>query len=339
LLLEVAFAIALRQKSIAATMSLSENDSPTRTRGFAFWRIISIVSVFLWLVPELGCRTMTGQRPDNRLVRARQLSSRGADLVRRARFRDAETLFCEAIDHCPTDERAHWGYATTLWENGQRSQAINHMREAVRLSGNNPEYTVRLGEMYLAVGELGLAESLAQQILPMHRDQADAWALLGDCQVRHGQTEEAISSYHRALLLRPDFPRVQIAVAETYRTAGKPNRALATLDRMVDIHPSQCNVGETQLVRAMALIDLNRRDEALVALRAVGDSIPMEATERQLALVHCYCQLGELVDARISLGRYLQHFPDDSAALAIQSRLNRSFEQLAELEAPDRQLR
>lgn len=48
------------------------------------------------------------------------------------------------------------------------------------------------------------------------------------------QTDEAISCYQRALFYRPDWPEVQVTVAELYRSTQRPQRALATLDRMAD---------------------------------------------------------------------------------------------------------
>ena len=278
----------------------------------------------------VGCRTLRGTLPDGRLVRARQLSLRGADLLRRSRFEDAQTLFDEAIRYCPSDERAHWGYATTLWENGRHSEAIVHMREAVRLSGSNPEFMIRLGEMYLAEGDAAGAMTQAEQVLKSHRDRADAWALLGDSQSRSDRLLEAIESYHRALLAQPDYPQVQLAVAELYRQAGRPNRSLATLDRMVDMHPSSCAQGETQLVRALALIDLDRRDEAVLALQSADKGLPLNKPQRHIDLVNAQCQLGELVEARISLGRFLQLFPDHASAIQLQSQLDNSFAYLAE---------
>jgi len=276
-----------------------------------------------------GCRVFRGRGPDAHSVKARQLSLRGADLLRRSRYEDAETLFTEAIQNCPTDERAHWGYAATLWENGQRPLAIQHMQEAVRLSGSNPEFLVRLGEMYLAEGDYEGAKSQAQLTLKSHRDRADAWALLGDSQTQQGNHQEAVESYQRALLIKSDYPRVQIAVADSYRKVGRPLRSLATLDRMVDIHPTVHDNGETQLVRGLALMDLDRREEAVTALKAASDGIPIEKRERQLELVSAQYQLGELVDARLSLGKLLQHAPDHAEARMLQGQINTSFEVLA----------
>jgi len=42
----------------------------------------------------------------------------------------------------------------SLWQRGECEKAISHMAEAARLSGHDPERLVRLGQMYLARGDL-----------------------------------------------------------------------------------------------------------------------------------------------------------------------------------------
>lgn len=296
----------------------------------SFRGAIPLLAIALLALTDSGCRTLQNRLPDNRLVRGRQLSSRGAELLRRERVADAETLFCEAIEHCSTDERAHWGYAMTLWRNHQQASAVSHMREAVRLSGNNPEYMIELGEMYLALNDIDAAELQARNVLKNNRNYAKAWALLGNAEFQRSHWDQALESYHRALHLQPDYAQVQLAIAETYRNLGRPSRALATLDRMIDVHPVQCATGETQVMRATALIELGRFDEARQALKAVGDSLPIEKPARQLQVVQSYCELGDLVEARMALGRILQHHPSNVDALAFQQRLDISFETLAD---------
>ncbi len=278
----------------------------------------------------VGCGTLRRAGPDNRTVRARQLSLRGADLLRRTRYDDAQTLFSQAIEQCPTDERAQWGYATTMWQDGQKQLAIEHMKEAVRLSGNNPDYTVQLGKMYLEMDNVQLAEMQARLTLQAQRDRADAWALMGDVQTRKTEYANALESYHRALLIQSDYPKVQLSVADLYRQLGRPSRSLATLDRMVDMHPSDHDHGEAQLARALALIDMERQDEAKVALRAAGVGLPVDSLTRQIQLVTAQYKVGELVDARVSLGRLLQTYPNDSTALQIKYQLDNSFEYIAQ---------
>src|ERR1051326_2825708 len=98
-----------------------------------------------------GCRALRGHKvSDENIAAARQLSLQGMDAQQRGQWDRAEILFAAAILKCPSDERARYGYAEALWQRGAWQKAVEHMEEAVRLSGSDPERLVRLGQMYRA---------------------------------------------------------------------------------------------------------------------------------------------------------------------------------------------
>jgi len=93
-------------------------------------------------------------------------------------------------------------------------------------------------------------------------------------------------------------------------------------------------------VRGLALMDLDRREEAVAALKAASEGVPVEKADRLIQLVSAQYQLGELVDARLSLGKLLQHSPEHPDARLLQSQINTSFEVLASRPSePDRLIR
>ena len=283
----------------------------------------------------LGCRSLVQHKSNSQLVAARQLSLRGADAMQRSRQQDAEMLFSEALRNSPLDERAHWGYATTLWQRGDRQRAIEHMREAVRLSGRNPEYAVRLGEMSLDMGDRKAAREYALSVLSANRSHAEAWALLGDTHHSERDWPAALECYHRALLIRSDYSRVQLSVAEIYRHTGRPQRSLAALDRMTDLHATASTDPEVLLVRGMALADLDRGAEAAEALAMASERMPSDRIDKQIQLVHAQHRIGELVPARMTLGRLIASNTDNPEVKRLQSMLDMSFAHLSDPTIPN----
>jgi len=281
-------------------------------------------------VNSVGCRTFVQQKSNSQLVAARQLSLRGAAAMQRSRQQDAEMLFSEALRNSPLDERAHWGYATTLWQRGDRQRAIEHMREAVRLSGRNPEYVVQLGEMSLDVGDRKSARDYALGVLTVNHKNADAWALLGDTHQSERDWTAAEECYNRALLERSDFPRVQLSVAEINRHTGQPKRALAILDRMTDLHASASTDPEVLLIRGIALADLDRGIEAAEALALASEKLPIDRVDKHIQLVHAQHRIGELVPARMTLGRLIASNSSNPEVVRLQSMLDMSFAHLSD---------
>lgn len=290
-------------------------------------------SVWFWVIVCMvmlsGCRAFRGGSRDSPLSNARQLSLRGADALDRQRYQDAESLFTEAIQQCAEDERAHWGYAETLWKRGKHSEAIAHMQKAVYLTKKKPEYLVRLGEMQLAVHQLESARAQALAAIAEDHRNAQAFALMGNVCLATREWDSALENYQRALLIQPDYAEVQLATADLYRQMGRPQRSLATLDRMADLHPVEHSESEAMIIRGLALADLGQKEEAIAVLNRSVDRLAPDRPDPFLQVASAQYRLGELVQARMTLGRVLQQFPDHEAAKRLQSNLDLSFEHLA----------
>ncbi len=277
----------------------------------------------------LGCRALQTSSTNKPLVSARQLSLRGADALQRSRDQDAELLFSQALALSPLDERAHWGYATVLWNQGEKKSAIVHMNEALRLSGRNPDYAIQLGEMNLEMGDYTAAKAIALDVLSGNRQHARAWALLGDTHRSESDWVNARECYHRALLIRSDYPSVQMSVAEIYRKQGRPERALATLDRMTDLHAAVRDDPQHMLLQGLAFADLNRPQEAASLLAKASERLPIDQIDRHLEVLETQHRIGELVQARITLGRLIPEHADNPRVTVAKGMIDESFASLS----------
>ncbi len=312
---------------------LQANQKQPNLRVSPGWVLLWFFASF-WLCSGLGCRSFVQAKSNSQLVAARELSRRGADAMQRSRPHDAEMLFSEALRNSTLDERAHWGFATSLWQRGEKQRAIEHMREALRLSGKNPEYAVRLGEMYLEVGNRGAARELALGVLSVNHKHAEAWALLGDTHQAERDWPAAEECYNRALLERSDYPRVQLSVAEIHRHTGRPKRTLAILDRMADLHATASNDPDVLLMRGITLADLGREAEAAEALAMASERMPGDRIDKQIQLVTAQHRIGELVPARITLGKLIASNTSNPEVKRLQSMLDMSFAHLSDPTTP-----
>lgn len=284
------------------------------------------------LLPS-GCRVLRS-RDTRDLSSARQLSLRGADALQQRKYTDAESLFVEALRQSPSDERAQWGFSEVLWQRGERKQASEHMSRAVELSGSNPDLLVRLGQMYLEQDDYDQAAEKAEAALRSHRNNPAAWALKADVLRCRGDLTAAIDCYQRALIYRPDWPEVQVTVAELYRLANRPQRALATLDRLTDQRSENQIPPRAHLLRGQSLADMGERDAALMCLRQAAPKLASEQSDLLYEFAQTQYRLGDLVEARLCLGRALQHNPTNSASLKLQSELDEVFQRHSEPSVP-----
>lgn len=297
-----------------------------------FCRLVWLLLCIHCIVGFAGCRAIRNHRQSREQGAARQMSLRGAEALQQQKYSDAESLFGEAIRQSPVDERAQWGYAEVLWHRGQYQPAIEHMTKAVATSGGNPDLVVRLGQMYLEQNELLRAAEQAEVALNLQRNHAGAWALKGDVvrqRRQQGYLDEALACYHRSLIHRSDSPQVQVALAELYRQQGRPQRALATLDHLEDHHAAEQVPPRAWLLKGQALADMGENSEAKRYFRLASQYAGETQSGLLLELAAVQHEFGDLAEARLCLGRVLQHEPGNPGALQLQNQLDQSFVRMA----------
>ncbi len=89
--------------------------------------------------------------------------------------------------------------------------------------------------------------------------------LLGYIYLQHGLPDKAAVLLAARDVLAPDHPRTLLSLALAQQRAGRPARALDTLDRLALLGAVD---GPFHLVRAQTLQALERHDEAAGAMRA-----------------------------------------------------------------------
>lgn len=219
-----------------------------------------------------GCRNLSCVKATDEAISAsRQLSLQGISARQQGDWERAENCYSAAVQRCPTDERARCGYAESLWKRGSREEAVAHMEEAVRLSGNDPERQVQLGRMYFDLGQLARAANQAGRAIAANRESSSAWALRGDVLRAQGNREDALASYHRALSLQPNSPDVQLSLVELYSQLNRPDRALATLQSLIDAYPADDVPPEIRIREGLVLRKLGRYSAAADALAQAAE--------------------------------------------------------------------
>lgn len=229
----------------------------------------------------------------------------------------AEDLFSGALELTAADDRAHWGLAESLWQRGEKQAALKHMEEAVRLSASDPRLMQRLGKMYLDLNRVADADRQSLAALQADRQSAEVWGLRGDCLVKLGDHDGALAAYHQALALQPDFPDVQLEIAELYRQQERFDRLLATIDRLQDtIGSTGVCPSRAYMLRGIALHRLQRYDDAQ---RCFQDAIASDPNnpEPLLHLAALLLEQGDAQSARLPLQQAIALSPQSPSAIAL----------------------
>jgi tetratricopeptide (TPR) repeat protein len=258
-------------------------------------------------------------------VFARQIAQRGMDAVDTGNWQSAEEFFAKAVDICPVDEQVRSRYAEALWHRGSRREALEHMNEAVRLSGGDPNLVVQLGEMYLQTGDLGQAGQLANRALGSGRQLPNAFRLRGEVLRREGKWRDALADFHRALSLQPQYPEVQLAIAEVYYREGRPQRALSTLQALAGSYPSGEEPPEVLYWQGLACAALGRHEQAVTHL-AAAETRGLQSADLLCHLARARYDMGDPSAAQITLERLLELDPQHAEGLRLAESIRNSRE-------------
>lgn len=222
-----------------------------------------------------GCHLPHRDGPISKsLVTSRQLSRQGLKAMERGRWDQAESLLAKAVRECPDDPEAHRHYAEALWEKGSRAPALEHLNKAARLSYENAGLQVQMAEMHLAMGQLAEAEQAIDRALKIDPHLQRAWLVRGRILRAEGRLADAQAALHRSLHYAPEDPDTLFDLAEIYREADEPERALAVLQSLSGTYSPGEEPQQVLYLTGLAYSALGRYEEAAEKLAAAASSSP-----------------------------------------------------------------
>jgi len=214
-----------------------------------------------------GCRLLHPTQPvEKTLLASRQLSRQAVAALGQQQWDQALAFSEQAVHTCPADLDARQVYAEALWAKGQRQEALRQLEEVSRLASEDAAIPARMAEMQLAMGQIHLARQYANRAIELNPQLPDAWVVRARVAQQVGDFRSALADYHRALSYAPNQPEVLLEIAEVYRAANQPDRALATLHRLADTYSPGEEPPQIFYLQGLAYLALNRPQDAVEAL-------------------------------------------------------------------------
>ncbi len=122
-------------------------------------------------------------------------------------YRDLVTLYEDTLAKNPTSWAARFNLGESLLTQGKPDEGLREIREAVRLSPEQPWLRTGLASALVTAGDIDEAEAQFRQALaePLHDvARADALVRLGVLLAQKGNLDEAIDLFRQAIELRPN---------------------------------------------------------------------------------------------------------------------------------------
>jgi protein O-GlcNAc transferase len=147
---------------------------------------------------------------------------------------------------------------------GRHDVAVDLIRRAITLNGNNPAYFCNLGDALRDLGYLADAVAACSHAVRMKPDFAEAHSNLGLALKGQGRLDEAIAACREAIRIKPALAEAHFNLGNALRDMGRLDEATAACRQATRVDPgsakSHCNLGT-------ALSDQGRFDEAAAAYR------------------------------------------------------------------------
>jgi len=225
-------------------------------------------------------------------------------------FRDAESLWRDALGRNPDAWLAHNNLGVLLEGQGRHHAALAEYEAAQRLE---PEFTESVFNVGVVLGRLGRTdEAMAryQEALLLKPDYAVAHTNLASILQARGHFEEAIGHYRQALRLRPGLVEAHCNLGLALATQGDLPQAIGELQEALRLNPdftaAHTNLGSVYLRQG-------RDADALTEFAAAVRLAPATAlTHDNLGLV--LLRLRRLPEAVTQFQEALRLDPGDATA-------------------------
>ena len=223
---------------------------------------------------------------------------------------DYEAALKTTEEDDPNRKDAAARLASLLRDAGDFDEAVEVLRDTVRVSGTNAKIYTELGLIYIAQKRLELARLVLAKAAELDaKDPAiyNAFAVLA---LRQGKAQEAFDRFDQAVSLDPSYIDARFNKASVLLDAGDYNRAKTELTTIVEKRPDD-------YAAYVALGVAQRGLKDFTAARTTWDRVIKEAPRRSTpradamfdVAILALDYMNDAVAGKTALERYLQEAP------------------------------
>ncbi len=180
----------------------------------------------------------------------------------------------EAIRLNPGIIEAYYSLGYIANRQGQAGEAMAYYRKALAVQPDSVVADMSLGNLLLQSGRVDEAIRELQEVVRLNPSLADAYVNLGRAFASKKMGDEAIVCYRKALEIQPDSVGTLNSLGLAFSLEGRLLEALASFQKAVEIDPAG-EVAQNNL--GYVLLRLKRVDEAIRQLRSALSFRPNSA--------------------------------------------------------------
>jgi tetratricopeptide (TPR) repeat protein len=161
----------------------------------------------------------------------------GRLLDQQGKFRQAETVFRQALELEPDSAEAHSGLGLCQAHQGRYQEAIKTYHYALKLKPESVESHINLGLAFLALGNTNAAIAQQESALRIWPDNVPARINRGKLLQAQGKLTEALDDLAKALQLEPNNPMAQFNMGNILAALNRRPEAIEHYLQAAALHP------------------------------------------------------------------------------------------------------
>jgi tetratricopeptide (TPR) repeat protein len=246
------------------------------------------------------------------------LTARAEAYRRSGRKKEAKADYKAALDQMGEDDPnrpdAAARMASLLRDAGDFDEAVEVLRDTVRVSGTNAKIYTELGQIYIAQKRLELAQLVLAKALELDAKDPAVYNALALLAQRQGRAQEAFERFDQAASLDANYIDARFNKATVLLDAGDYARAKTELTAIVEKRPDDF---AAQVSLGVAHRGLKELPEAKKVWERVIKEAPRRSTPRADAMWNLALLKIDFMEdpsgGKSELERYLQEAPSGHA--------------------------
>jgi tetratricopeptide (TPR) repeat protein len=159
-------------------------------------------------------------------------------LINQGKLQEAEALYRELIAAGTNNHIVYGNLAAICGMQGRFDELINHLKKALELNPNYPDFHNNLGVALKREGDLTAAIASYKSALQLKPNYPEAHNNLGNALKEQGDLAAAIASYKTALQLKPNYPEAHNNLGIVLKEQGDLTAAIASYIAAIQLNPN-----------------------------------------------------------------------------------------------------
>lgn len=244
--------------------------------------------------------------------------ARGEEYLQKRKFQEAVLEFRAATEIDKSSPEAYWGLARAYENQGLIYETIDSLQQVARLSPENLDAKVKLGNYYLLVNPplTGEAKKLLDEIFAVNQNFVEGHILKASLlSVQNKPEKEITDVLNHAIQLEPNRIESYLSLARFFMKVNKAGEAEKTIQKAISVNDKSA-LGYLEYGRFFNFSDRPTEAEAQFKKAIEADPKNLEAREATAEFYLARRQLDKAEQAYKDLAQVLENSPEGLTRLA-----------------------